>query len=224
VHAFRDVATAAYCPRKLYYRQRDGPPDVPDRVGRVRELAFAYDDLLAADGNDPDPPPWGAVDLPVALDVIRDRLAAARDRLDCWERLVAPAARDVSLEGKDCRGVAHKVLPDPPIPALVFAGRPPESGVWEPQSVRLVAAALALAHERQSPVASAVAEYPAQGVVRRVDLSARRRDAYRRALRAARSVDAPPPRLRDDAKCEPCEYRTDCGVRSRSLLSRLRGD
>jgi CRISPR-associated exonuclease Cas4 len=50
MHAFRDVATAAYCPRKLYYRQRQ--PDeqnTPDGVERRRELAFQYERLLADD-------------------------------------------------------------------------------------------------------------------------------------------------------------------------------
>jgi CRISPR-associated exonuclease Cas4 len=220
--AFRDVATAAYCPRKLYYHQRDGPPDVPDRVDRVRDLAFRYEALLETDRSDP-PDPWREASLPVALGEIRERLAAARSRLDCWSALAAPAARDVTLEGKDCRGVAHKVLADPPRPVLVFTGRPPERGVWAPQSVRLVAAALALAHERERRVEHAVAEYPAHGVVRRIALSARRRDAYRRALRTARTLDAPPPRQASDAKCDPCEYQATCGVRSRSLLSRLRG-
>ncbi|MFB6075269.1 MAG: hypothetical protein ABEJ89_09670 [Haloarculaceae archaeon] len=216
MHSFRDIETAAYCPRKLYYRRRDGPPDVPDEVGDVRALAFEYERLLTDDA--------ALLAAPVAVSpgAYRDRLRATRERLDAWPALVDPPARSVRLEGRECRGVAHKVLEDPaPAPSLVFAGRPPEQGVWEPQSVRLVAAAKALSWERERPVETAYAEYPAHGRVRRVELTTRRRGAYREAVRTADSVDGPPARLTDDAKCAPCEYRDACGVRTRSLRSLL---
>jgi len=154
-------------------------------------------------------------------DRYRSNLGSAKARLDCWSRLVDPADSDVLLEGKDCRGVAHKVLADPPRPVIVSAGRPPERGVWEPQAVRATAAAKALAWERETPVSSAIVEYPAYGRVRRVRLTTGRKAAYRRALRTVESLDGPPPRLDDEARCEPCEYREECGVRTRSLRSRL---
>ena len=123
------------------------------------------------------------------------------------------------LEGKDARGIAHKVLEQPLAPSLVFAGRPPEQGVWEPQSVHVVAAALALAWERETTVERAFVEYPAYGVIREIDVSARRRAQYRAALRTAESIDGPPARVENRDKCEPCEYREGCGVRTRSLRS-----
>lgn len=47
VHTFRDLETAAYCPRKLYYRRREDDPDpVPETVKARRELAFEYERLL----------------------------------------------------------------------------------------------------------------------------------------------------------------------------------
>ncbi|HMB51380.1 MAG TPA: hypothetical protein VKM69_12040, partial [Natronoarchaeum rubrum] len=115
----------------------------------------------------------------------------------------------------------HKLLDNPPRPSLISAGSPPEQGVWEAQSVHAVAAAKALAWEREQPVERAYVEYPAHGVVRPIDLTVRRKARYRKAIRTLESIDGPPPRLRDDAKCDSCEYADECGVRTRSLRSML---
>lgn len=215
VPTFTELATAAYCPRKLYYRHKHDDGEPPPDVAAVRALAFRYPDLLD--------PGTDLTDEPIAVppDAYRTALADARARLDCWEQLVDPARRNGYLEGKDCRGVAHKVIEDPPRPVLVSPGRPPERGVWAPQSVRATAAAKALSWERQTQVSGAVVEYPAHGVVRRVRLTTRRIGAYRQALHTAASLDGPPPRLEDDARCDACEYREECGTRTRSLRSRL---
>jgi len=216
-HTFRELETAAYCPRKLYYRRRDGAPDIPEEVTQIRRLAQEYDRLLSDDA--------ALLAAPIAPDpaTVRERLRAARDRLDDWAAVADPVETDVYLAGKDARGVAHKLVAteDGPVPSLVFAGRPPEQGVWEPQTVRLVAAAKALSWEREGRVARAVAEYPAHGVVREVEVTARRAGLYRRALRTAESIDGPPARADSDAKCAPCEYSEQCGVRTRSLRSLL---
>ena len=216
-HTFRELETAAYCPRKLYYRRRDGAPDVPESVAKIRALAREYDRLLDDDA--------ALLSAPIEADpaTVRERLRAARERLDVWAGVVDPVETDVYLAGKDARGVAHKLVgtDDGRIPSLVFAGRPAEAGIWEPQSVRLVAAAKALSWERESPVERAIAEYPAYGVVREIEVTARRSGQYRRALRVAESIDGPPARVDNDAKCEPCDYREQCGVRTRSLRSLL---
>jgi len=215
MHTFRDVETAAYCPRKLYYRRRSGPPDVPDEVAACRSLAFEYERLLDSDAD------LLAAPIETSPTKFRSRLGATKARLDCWAALADPPQRDRLLDGRECRGVAHKVLEEPLAPSLVFSGQPPEQGVWEPQSVRLVAAAKALAWERETPVERAFAEYPAYGVVRDVSLTTRRKAAYRRAVRTADAVDGPPARIENDAKCSPCEFREQCGVRTRSLRSLL---
>jgi CRISPR-associated exonuclease Cas4 len=213
----RDVALAAYCPRKLYYRRRepDAERSPPAAVEAVRDLAFDYPALLADASRLQDAP---IEDCPAAY---QSHLRGAKARLDAWPAIADPPARDVHLSGEACRGVAHKRLPGPSL-SLVFAGSPPDRGVWHPQSVRLVAAARALADEDGGAVDRVYAEYPAHGVIRAVDLDARRLGAYREALRTARSIDGPPSRTSDRAKCDPCEYTDRCGVRTRSLLSRLR--
>ena len=214
MHACRDLETAAYCARKLYHRRRDTDVEVPD-VSDVRQLAFEYDHLLDVDAA------LLAAPIEVSPATFRERLRTARDGVDAWQQLVDPPHRNRFLEGKDCRGVAHKVLEDPLAPSLVFAGRPPEQGVWEPQSVRLVAAAKALSWECERSVERAFAEYPSYGVIREIAITIRRTSDYRRALRTAESIDGPPPRVANDAKCEPCEYRESCGPKTRSLRSML---
>jgi CRISPR-associated exonuclease Cas4 len=243
VIAFADLRTAAYCPRKLYYRRREDDRSPPPAVERRRALAGRYPELVEA-------PTDALAALPLAVEPAdyRRNLRRLRER-PLWEPLVDPLDRDRLLTGRDCRGIARKLVanpdsarsvagdptvadretdldrtddrPSPVLPVLVSAGEPPERGVWEPRSVHAVAAAKALAYERGHPVERALVEYPAVGVVRTVRLTTRRRARYRRALRTARSVDGPPPRIDDDAKCEACEYVEECGVRTRTLRSLL---
>ena len=219
MHSFRDVETAAYCPRKLYYRRKSpDPEETPESVEAVRDLAFRYEQLLADDGAIRQAP------IAVTPTQYRSRLGCARARLDCWDELVDPAGRDALLEGRDCRGIAHKLLDtEPPSLSLAFAGQPPETGVWKPQSVRLMAAAKALSWEREAGVEQVVAEYPAHGLVREIEVDARRTAVYRSAVRTAEAVDGPPARTSNRSKCEPCEYQAECGVKTRSLRSLLGG-
>lgn len=219
MHAFRDIEVAAYCPRKLYYR-RTSPDESepPEIVGKRREIAFEYDQLLA------DPERLRGAPIEVTPTQFRSRLGCAQARLDRWDELCEPAETDVFLSGRECRGIAHKLLrsaSEPPSLSLVFTGEPPEQGVWRPQSARLMAAAKALSWEEETAVESVYAEYPTRGVIRRVDVDARRTAAYREAVRIADSIDGPPARHGNDAKCEPCEFRPECGVRSRSVRSLL---
>jgi len=219
MHTFRDVETAAYCPRKLYYRRTRPDADrTPDDVAACREVAFEYDRLLVDDAA------IRAAPIEVTPTQFRTRLGSAKARLDAWDDLVDPDARDALLEGRECRGRAHKLLEfEPPSLSLVFAGTPPETGVWRPQSVRLVAAAKALSWERETPVERVYAEYPAYGTIRGIDVDTRRTAAYREAVRTADAIDGPPARTDNRSKCSACEYRPECGVRTRSLRSLLGG-
>jgi CRISPR-associated exonuclease Cas4 len=217
MQAFSDLATAAYCPRQLYYRRKHEDHDVPESAAERRGLAFRYEDLLAPDHD------LRAEPVDATPTQFRARLSAAKERLDRWGALVDPPHREVLLEGKDARGIAHKVLRDPPSVSIVSAGEPPEQGVWGPDSVRAVAAAKALAWEREATVDHGFVEYPAHGVVRRIRLGTRRKAAYRHALRVARTMDGPPPRLENDDRCGACDYREECGTRTRTLRSLLGG-
>lgn len=218
MHAFRDVEAAAYCPRKLYYRRRS-PEELtrPAIVDRRRQLAFEYEQLLTDDDAIREAP------IEPTATQYRSNLGCVRARLTRWEELADPADSDVFLCGRECRGIAHKVLESPPTVSLVFAGKPPQEGIWKPQSVRLVAAAKALAWERERAIESAYAEYPAYGIVRKIDVDARRTATYREAVRIADAIDGPPARTTSSSKCNPCDYRPECGVRTKSLRSLLGG-
>ena len=215
--AFSDLRTAAYCPRQLWYaRQTDRSP--PDAVDAVRDLATRYDDALA----NPDSVDTDRLAVPVAAWL--ERVRGVRDREPRFADLCAPAGVEVFLSGRECHGVASKVLPGPPVPSLVSPGRPPDQGVWEPHAVWAVAAAKALAWERERRVDEAIVEYPRYGVVRRVRLTTRKKAAYRRTIRTVRELDAIPSRLEDTSKCEPCRFAEQCGVSTGTLRSRLAGD
>lgn len=215
MHAVSDLSTATYCPRQLYYR-RDDDREVPSSVTDRRDLAFEYDDLLNADDAEL---ALRAIELPP--EQYREALRRARERIGPWDELADPAQRDVLLSGRECRGIASKVLEAPLAPSYVSPGAPPEQGVWEPHSVRAVALAKALSWEREEPVETAFVEYPAYGVIRELSLTTRRKAGYRAAIRTIERMDGPPSRLQNSAKCDPCPYRERCGTRTRSLRSLL---
>ncbi len=215
--AFSALRTAAYCPRKQYYERRDDDRErePPPSVQAVRDLAFRYESVLEC-------PPEALVSKPIAVNPasFQERLAAAshRERVsDCDPRV----DRDVYVRGRRCHGIVHKRLTEPLAPSLISSGRPPETGVWKPQSVHAVGAAKALAWEAQTPVDHAYLEYPAYGVIRRLELTTRRKAQFRRALRTVEEMDGPPARVDNRAKCEACEYADQCGVRTRTLRSLL---
>ncbi|WP_049908635.1 MULTISPECIES: CRISPR-associated protein Cas4 [Halorubrum] len=224
---FSDLARAAYCPRQLYYVRRDDGRSVPPKARERIDLAFRYDELV-------DAPDRVLRRLPLHRSPAAYRRNLDRLReLGEYDALVDPASERGFLSGKDCHGTVHKVLESgdggsnesdgeqsPPVPTLVSSGEPPENGVWEPQAVRAVGIAKALAWEREREVPRALVEYPAVGVVREVRLTTRKKAAYRTALRSARSIDGPPPRV-DDGRCDSCEYAGECGTRRRSLRSLL---
>lgn len=218
---FSDLRTAAYCPRKCYYQRTSDDVDrePPPEVESIRALATRYEELLETS--------TGALESePIAVAAVRyrDRLETTRDRLadgGHWERLCNPRDRHVLATGRRCRGIVHKVLVDPLEPVLISAGKPPEQGVWEPQSVHAVAAAKAIAWEHQQSVERVWLEYPAYGVVRSVNLTTRRKARYRRALRTVWELDGPPARTSNRSKCESCAFAGECGVRTRTLRSLL---
>lgn len=217
------LGRAVYCPRQLYYAETEDGFEPPDEVSARRELAFRYPALREADDEQ-------LSSLPLAVEpaAFQANLAELAES-PAWPALVDPLERDVLLTGKDCRGVVHKLLDGatvqwgdddgPPVPVLVSGGVPPPEGVWEPQAIRAIGLMKALAWERQREIPRAIVEYPAVGVVRRVRLTTRRAARYREALGTVRSLDGPPPRLSNDAKCDACEFQEQCGVRTLSLRS-----
>ncbi|WP_254864398.1 CRISPR-associated protein Cas4 [Halovivax gelatinilyticus] len=215
---FGELRSAAFCARQCYYDRTTDGGTPPKRHATIKALAHRYASLLDADRRQ-------LTEEPIAIDpaAYRERLARARALHPRWEELCEPAARDVLVAGRDCRGIVDKVLEDPLEPVMIATGKPPDRGVWEAHSIKAVAAAKALAWEYGERVERATLEYPAYGVVRRIDLTTRRKAAYRRTLRTVREMDGPPARTDDRSKCDHCEYATQCGVKTRTLRSLLGG-
>ena len=99
-----DLARAAYCPRQLYYARRDDDREPPREVDAAQDLAFEYERLV-------DAPDTHLRERPIAVppETYRSNLAALTER-DDYDRLVDPTARDAFLRGRDCHGIAHKLL------------------------------------------------------------------------------------------------------------------
>lgn len=211
--SFGALGVAAYCPRQLWYHRRDDR--TPDRADDARALASAYPRLRARhiDGD-------RLAVTPATAAKNLDRIADKYPTL--WTHLTNPAETAVTLQGRDAHGEIAKLLAtDPPTPTLVSSGDPPDHGVWDAHAVRGTAAALALAWETDHPIPETIVEYPRHGIVRRVQNTARRRATYRRLRRTVESMDGPPPRIDNTAKCNACHYQDECGVPTHSLHSRL---
>lgn len=218
-HPFHELGLATYCPRKLYYHRRDDH-EIPGGTNERRELAFEYESLLSASDAD-------LSRRPIALppEGYRSNLRRSKERYsDAWPEITDPTRRNPLVSGRECRGIVHKVLDlETPVPSMVSTGDPPPEGAWKRLGVRVVAAAKALSWEHRIPVERAFVEFPAHGIVRELPLTTRRKARYRRAIRTLESLDGPPPRLKNSPKCESCEYRGECGVKTRSLRSLLFG-
>ena len=146
MESFTDIATAAYCPRQLYYKRACDDMVPPERVASIRNLAFRYEELLDAERTLTNEP---IVPTPTRY---RSNLEDTKARLERWDELVEPPKTRVFLAGKDANGIAHKVLSEPPTPVIVSPGEPPDRGVWNHQAVRATAAAKALSWERKLAV------------------------------------------------------------------------
>ncbi len=188
VPSFSDLSAKAACLRTLSNTRETNEQkhSSPDDCERTVELAYQYQELV-----DTDEQTLGALPIERSPEAYRAALHGLEERAD-WAGLVAPDSRRVRLEGVNCHGLVHKILcngDNPPKPSIVSTESPPEIGVWQPDAVRAVAAAKALAHERDRTVPWAIVEYPAAGVVRDVRLTARRKVTYRRVLRAIQSTE-----------------------------------
>lgn len=209
---FSELAQAAYCLRKLHHRRADGwerthAGSTPDR------LSHRYDELLA--GSVP------SEILNLDPETVAANLKRTRETFGAiWPSLRSPAETGVFLRGRACRGFANKIVDtDPPIPTFASSGQPPSAGVWRSHAVRAVAIGRALAWERDRSPERVLVEYPGHGIVRAVQLSERRRETYRRVLRAVDLMGTEPSRTENLSKCHTCEYEERCGPGSSSLLS-----
>ncbi len=213
--SFSDLRVGAYCPRQLYYRRHELDRTPPSSVSTRRELAFRYPELIDCAHDK-----LADTAVVVSPETFQQRLREARSRLTAWPSLIAPAARDVFVDGECGHGIVRKVLTDPLRPVVISPGKPPQQGVWTSHTVQAVASARALTVERtpSHPVDTAFVEYPAYGVIRKLQLTPERILTYRRVRSKISDLETLPESRQSRSKCEACQYRHRCrtGLSERS--------
>lgn len=221
-----EVRRAVYCGRQAYYESRRDACRVPSPETRVlREVAYVYPTLVES----PEEALRHAEEtagVSVSLDLTdaADKLAEVRDKNpERWEAVAYPDREEHHFEGESLRGTVDKLSFDGgALVSLVKTGTPPRNGVWG--SERVEAAAFKRLVSRIHDVGGVVFEYPRVGALRRVDVGRDDVRALERALETLEDIkeDVPPSRTDNRSKCESCDFREECGVKTKSVLTRLR--
>ena len=221
------VRSAVYCGRQAYYKSQRELCHVPSPETRVlREVAYLYPEVIES----PDDAVRRAcetagVDVKFDLSDVAERLRETRnDRPSVWEDVARPDREERYVENERLRGTVDKLSfgEEGVTVSVVKTGEPPARGVWN--SERIEAAAVRRLALTVGDVNRVVIEYPRTGSVREVNVGKDDENALDRALEALEEIEdgVPPARTDDRAKCKPCEFSDECGVETRSLLTRLR--
>jgi CRISPR-associated exonuclease Cas4 len=222
-----EVRRAVYCGRQAYYESKRDACRLPSPETRVlRELAYLYPVVV----NSPEDALRQAQEtagVSVSLDVAgaADALAEAReDDPTLWDTVARPDREERYFENGCLCGTVDKLSfgDDGAVFSLVKTGTPPADGVWSSERVE-VAAVRRLVSETHE-VSHAVVEYPRAGALRRVDVGRDDERALERALETLDEIEEgiPPSRTDNRSKCESCDFRKECGVETKSVLTRLR--
>ncbi|MFP4189079.1 MAG: Dna2/Cas4 domain-containing protein [Halobacteriales archaeon] len=221
------VRNAVYCGRQAYYESQREACRLPSPETRVlRELAYVYPTVVES----PDEAVRHACEVAgveVEIDVsdTSEKLAEVRDkRPSVWDDIARPDREERYVESDRLRGTVDKLSfgEDGVTVSVVKTGEPPARGVWS--SARIEAAAVRRLVSARHDVRRVVVEYPRVGAVREVEVGRDDERALGRALEKLEDIKegVPPARTDNRAKCESCEFSDECGVETRSLLTRLR--
>ena len=222
-----EVRNAVYCGRQAYYESRREACRIPSPETRVlRELAYIYPTVV----DSPEDALRRACEtagVSVALDLSEaaETLTETRDeRPKLWDEVARPDREERYFENERLCGTVDKMsfADDGVVFSVVKTGRPPADGVWSSERVETAAmrSLVSGAHE----VSHAVVEYPRVGALRRVDVGRDDERAFERSLETLEDIEEgiPPSRTDNRTKCEACDFREDCGVETKSVLTRLR--
>jgi len=227
VFHFSRVRGVVYCGRQAYYEsRRDACPVPPPETRVLREVAYLYPTVVESPGEAARrASEFAGVNVALDLSDAADALAEVRDgnpRL--WESVARPDREESYTEGNGLCGTVDKLsfTDGGAVVSVVKTGEPPARGVWS--SDRVEAAAYGRLVSASHDVASVVAEYPRAGAVREVEVGRDDESALERALETLEEVEdgVPPARTDNRSKCESCDFVEECGVETRSLLTRLR--
>ena len=223
-----EVRNAVYCGRQAYYERQREACRIPTAETRVlRELAYIYPTLI----DSPEDALRRACEtagVSVALDISEasETLAETRDeRPRLWEGVARPDREERYVENGRLRGTIDKLSfeeDEGTVVSVVKTGTPPANGVWS--SERVEAAAVHELASANHEVGCVVFEYPRVGALRRIEVGNDDERGLERALGTLEEIDdgMPPSRTDNRTKCESCDFKKECGVKTKSVLTRLR--
>ncbi|MDY6779126.1 MAG: Dna2/Cas4 domain-containing protein [Halobacteria archaeon] len=234
-----ELRSAEYCGRQAFYRMKHSEEkefEVNPETALLRQLPHIYPAVLddpeeglrrAAEHAEVDLQEieLGAEDVAKSVERIRNTLGE-----DGWDRVSRPFRHETYVKTRRLEGTVEKTVEteDGYAPSVIKTGGPPENGVWSSERVEATACARLVAEEfgsvDGSEVETAYVEYPRAGEVRVVsidDEDERRVDSLLETLDEA-VKGHPPSRVNNRSKCEACEFQETCGVKTESLLTRIK--
>jgi len=221
-----EVRNAVYCGRQAYYESRRDACRVPSPETRVlREVAYLYPTVIESP-DDALERACKTAGVEVSLDLSETAKALAEERDEkprVWDAVAYPDREERYIEGGRLCGTVNKLSFDEGVVvSVVKTGEPPRNGVWK--SERVEAAAVRRLVGASHDVSGVVVEYPRVGKLRRVEVGRDDERALERALETLDEIEegVPPARTDNRGKCEACDFIEECGVETRSLLTRLR--
>ena len=224
-----EVRRAIYCGRQAYYESQREACRIPSPETRVlREVAYLYptvvespeDALRRAEET-------AGVSTSLDMSEAAEALADEREKNPgLWEAVAHPDREERYFEGNSLRGTVEKLSfgddGEGVLASVVKTGTPPPNGVW--RSERAEAAAVRRMVSREYDLRGVVFEYPRVGALRRVEVGRDDARTLERALERLEDIEkgVPPSRTENRNKCESCEFKDECGVKTKSVLTRLR--
>ena len=228
-----EVRNAVYCGRQAYYESKREACRLPSPETRVlRELAYLYPTVIES----PEKALRRAQEtagVSVSLDLsgAADTLSGTRnDDPTLWDAVARPDREERYLKNGRLCGTVDKLSfrdgedgeRDSVVASLVKTGTPPANGVWS--SERVEAAAIHELVSTNHDVSFVVVEYPRVGELRCVEVGRDDERALERAIETLEEIEegVPPSRTDNRSKCESCDFKEECGVKTKSVLTRLR--
>jgi CRISPR-associated exonuclease Cas4 len=222
-----EVRNAAYCGRQAYYEsQREACRLPPPETRVLREVAYLYPEVVESPEDAlREACEFASVSVSLDLKEAAERLVETRDGSpELWDHVAYPDREERYIETDRLCGTVEKLsfVDGGVVVSILKTGEPPRAGVWS--SERVEAAAVRRLASSKGTVEKVIVEYPRVGAVREAKLGKDDERALKRSLDTLEDVEKgyPPPRTDDRTKCEPCDFKQDCGVETRSLLTRLR--
>lgn len=222
-----EVRRAVYCGRQAYYESQREACRIPSPETRVlREVAYLYPTVVES----PDDALRRAEEMAgvsTSLDLTDTADALAEEREEnpgLWDAVAYPDREERYVESERLHGTVDKLSfgDDGVLVSVVKTGTPPQNGVWRSERVEGAAVRRMSSHEHD--IRGVVFEYPRVGAVRSVEVGRDDARALERALEKLEDIEkgVPPSRTENRKKCESCDFKDECGVKTKSVLTRLR--